>query len=369
MKKAVIPGIIFLLIISFYQSFSQSAERNWEEGELTWEDFKGEAFSSSPHVSELFTQLGYSATKKKFKDTSIYLFETRNYINPQISWVKEQYKTDKLLQYNQVIFNIMEVHRRRLQHELHRIYSIYMAEEKYRTHFAASTYEVKRLQEETNYGTDFLALESWDRRVKKELEALPYNIVPEIKNGNFGYGFQAGFGSGVFTNNLKDHFKPTFNFIFGFDFAFKNTILFLNGTLAGNRVKKEFIENDLTWAKDMKTNVAIMELSIGQSIIDNAKHKVTPFVGLGVLEFTAKDEELVDHKLVDSRLIYGINYDFKLRKFIRLTPPPFGTFREKSESSIRTKLYITSGKYDNLKGTSINLSVSYAIFGRIIKVQ
>lgn len=373
MKKAVIPGALLLfLIITFHHSFSQTTERHWEEGELTWNDFQGEAFLSSPHTSELNTQFGYSTAKKKLNDTTLYTFETRNYITPEISWVKEEYKSEELLRYNQVLFNIMELHRRRLQRTLHRIDNLYMAEEKYRTIFSAANYEVKRFQNDTDFGTDLSALEYWDNRIRKELNATPYEVVPELKDRKFGYGINAGFGSGIFTSNLGEHFTPTFNFIFGFEFAYKNTLLFLNGTLAGNRVKREFIENELAWSEDFKTHVAIIDVSLGQMILDNAKHKLTPFAGFGILEFTAANsaEEFDIYRMVNYGLIYGVNYDFKFRKTVRLTPPPaFGTFREKFESSIRVKLYVTSGRFEDMKGASINLAAGYALFGRVIDIE
>lgn len=366
----------YLIIVSFFYSLyslGQSNERMWEEGLLTWNDFRGNPFTSSPNASELNYQLSYSTTKKRIADTTLFTFQTKNYINPNISWVKENYKSDQLLKYNQVIFNILELHRRKLQSQLHRIDNMYLAEEKFRTQNQNCNYEIKRFQKDTKFGTDRYALEYWNRRIAQELEDNPFEIVPEISDKNFGYGMHAGFGTGILTGTISDFFTPTFNFMFGFDLAYKNTMLFLNGTLAGNRVKSEYIENGILWPQNLKTNVAVIDVSIGQAFIDNSKHKLTPFAGLGILEFSAANgegEAYKDHRIVNYGLIYGLNYDFKFKHGIRLTPSPYGaTFRDRTEQNVRLRLYITSAEYGDMKGTSINLTVGYSLFGRFISIN
>ena len=369
MKTTLLTFLLFLTVLCF----GQSDERQWEEGKLTWDDFKGEPFTSSTKASELNYQLSYSTTKKRIGDTTLFAFQTKNYINPNISWVKNAYKSDELLRYNQVIFNILELHRRRLQSQLHRIYNLNWAEEKLRTQYQNCNYEIKQFQNDTQLGTDESALEYWDQRIAQELKDNPFELVPEISDKNLGYGLNAGFGTGRLTGTISDSFTPTFNFMFGFDVAYKNTILFLNGTLAGNRVKSDYSEDGLLWPKDLKTNVAVLDVSIGQALIDNAKHKLTPFAGLGILEFTAANregEEYEDHRIVNYGLIYGLNYDFKFRKGIKLTPSPYGaTLKERTEQNFRVKLYVTTAEYENMKGISINLTVGYAVFGRIIEIK
>ncbi|MCX2745431.1 hypothetical protein OO013_16245 [Mangrovivirga sp. M17] len=365
-----------LLIFSFFVTlhcFGQSDERQWEEGKLTWNDFKGEPFESSPSASELSYQLSYSTTKKRIGDTTFFFFQTRNYINPYISWVKESEKSDQLLRYNQVIFNILELHRRELQEELHRINNTDLAENKFRTQYQKCNYEIKQFQHETNSGTDKSALVYWDKKITQKLKDNPFELIPEVSDRNFGYGINAGFGTGIMTGSISDFFSPTFNFVFGFDIAYKNTTLFLNGTLAGNRVKRDYTEDGFLWTKDLKTNVAIIDVSIGQTLIENSTHKLTPFAGLGILEFSVANNEgeaYEDHRIVNYGLIYGLNYDFKFRHAIRLTPSPFGAkYKERAEHNIRVRLYATSSEYENMKGTSINLTVGYALFGRIIKIK
>lgn len=370
MQKTLFVLSVFVLSL---RGFGQTNERSWEEGKLTWNDFRGEPFTSSPNGSEPSYHLSYSTIKRKFGDTVLLAFETRNYINPNISWVKDSGKSDRLLMYNQVTFNILELYRRRLQIMLHKIDDIYLAEEKFRTQYQSFDNEVKQFQKDTKFGTDHSALDYWEQRIRQELENSSFMLIPKISDRNFGYGMHVGLGTGVLTGTISDFFTPTFNFIFGFDLAYKKTILFLSGTLAGDRVRIDYTEDGLLWPKDLKTNVAVLDLSVGQTLIDNAQHKLVPFAGLGILEFSASDgegEAYADHRIVNYGLIYGLNYDFKFRKGIRLTPSTYGAaFQERTEHNIRVRLYATKAAYEGMMGSSINLTVGYSLFGRIIKVM
>ena len=311
--------------------------------------------------------------KKRVNDTTLRIFRTENYINQNLLWVKDSDKSDQLLKYNQVLFNILEIHRRRLQNELHRVNSVNMARETLRTHNQNSNYEIKQFQNDTKLGTDQSALEFWDQLTSRELHEYPFELVPQIVDRNFGYGLNTGFGRGVLTGSISDYFTPKINFMYGFDVAYKNTNLFLNGTLSRYRVKRDYTEDGMLWPENLKTNVAILDVSIGQTLIDNPNHKITPFVGFGLLEITAsrgKGELYEDHRITNYGLIYGLNYDYKFRKGIRLTPSHYGiTFRERVEQNIRVKLYVTPAVFENMRGASINLTIGYSLFGRAIRVH
>jgi len=367
---------VTLLLFSFILSipcFGQSSDRLWEEGELTWDDFKGEPFRLSPNSSELNYQMSYFPTKKRINNTTYLIYQTKNYINPNTSWVKESDKSFRLLRYNQVIFNILELHRRRLQAELQQVSQAFEAAEKFRTIYQNSTYEIRQFQDGTEMGTDASAIKLWDQMIDEKLKDYPIEWIPEVSERNFGIGLNAGFGTGVLTGAFSDFFRPSFNFIFGFDLAYKNTTLFLNGTVARSKVKRDFTEDGLLWPDDLSTNVAVIDVSIGQTLIDGPKHKLTPFAGLGILEFSAaknEGEQFEDFRIYNYGLIFGLNYDFKFRKRVRLTPSRYGTpFQERYEHNIRFKLYATSADFENIGGSSINLTIGYSLFGRIIGVD
>lgn len=365
--------VFFCLLISQVQSFCQRAERHWEDGILTWDDFRGEPPRLAMHGSELHYQITYSTGKLRFSDSALYVFITTNYMDPSLSWVKPEDRTDQLLKYNQALFNLTELHRRELQSELHRLENPFLAGERLRIQYEALNQEVRRLQEGTAYGADADAVDYWYVRIEDELKKHPYERVPVIKDRNFGYGMNAGFGTGRLTNELSDHFSGTFNFMYGFDIAFKKTVVFLNATLAGNKVKSAFEGPGGLWHTNMRTSAAMLDLSAGYPLVENSKHKLTPFLGFGFLELAAsnnKNDQYKDHRLNDTGIIYGLNYDFKFRKAVRLTPNIyFPKMKEKVENNIRVRLYILSGEFGDFRGTSVNVTVGYALFGRLLKIN
>jgi len=364
--------IIFLVFIS-YHCLSQDNERLWEQGKLTWDDFQAEPLFSSPNDSELSYQLSYSTTRTKSADTVILKFKTKNYINPKISWIKESQKSEKLLRYNQVIFNIIELNRRKLQYDLHRIESVYQSESVFNTHNENLNYDLRLFYEKTKSGNNLSDLDSLENKISRKLEANPLEIIPEFTEKNLGFGFNLGLGTGLFSGTINEYLSPTFNFIYGFDIAYKNAILFLNGSLSSSKVKRQFTENQLLWNEGIKTNIAILDVSLGYALVDNAKHKLTPYAGMGVFEVSVAENEgeaFNDHRITDFGLIYGLNYDFKFRKSLRFTPAPYANgYREKTENNIRARLYITHPNFENMNGTSINLAISYSFFGKIINIK
>jgi hypothetical protein len=366
MNKLTLLLIMVLCVNS--RVHSQSAKREWEQGKLKWSDFQSLPLRSSNMASELVYQISFVTEKTKFQDTVLFTFVTKNEMNPKYSWVKPEEKSDLLLRYNQVLFDAMEINRRRLQYDLLEMYDISQTNSILQGALSNCQNEIRKIQEETNFGRNKEAVVYWEFLINTTLLDLPLFRIPPFKESAFGYGLHVGLGVGNFSNTLSDYFSPTFNFLFGFDVALNNTILYLNGTLALNNVSSEFQDNGRTWPKDLKTNVAIIDVSLGQNIINNGKHRLTPFVGLGILEFTASQDkdQFEDYRLVDYGVIYGINYDFKFRKTIKLIPS-FGGIRENTNQSIRTRLYILSSQFEKFKGTSINLTVSYSFFSRVIK--
>ncbi|MDH6312498.1 hypothetical protein M2137_001269 [Parabacteroides sp. PFB2-10] len=363
MKKVLI--IILIGLISSCELVAQEYKKNWSEGALTWNDFIERR--NSQGVSELKYFLGYHARKQKFGDTTVVRNMAEAYIDRESSWINPEYKTEQFLRYNQVIFDIVEIYKRRLQLELDGASSIFDTESKLYATYAYCTNEIEQFQLESADGFNLEAIEFWEQIVSNELNRYTEKSIPEFKNRSFGYGLHAGIGAGTFSGSIADHFSPTFNFMFGFDFAYKRSIFYLNGTLAGGKVRKDYLSNDY-WYEDQNFGLAVIDISYGYAFLDNKKFKLAPFAGLGITELSAtnKNDKENGLRLVDYNVIFGLNADYKLRKKINLT----SAIKEKVETSIRARLYVTRANFDpNLKGYSINLTVGICGFGNMIRLQ
>lgn len=361
--------IIFIGLFLSTGLKAQKYQKDWDEGKLTWQDFSEK--ESNQGISELKYFLGYNTDKQQYGDTTVLRNKARCYIDRNLSWINPAYKKEQYLRYNQVIFDIVEIHRRRLQFELDRVNSLYGIEGKFNYIYTLCNNEIDKFNKESNGGQNVSTIKIWEQKTSKELKLQPDNEIPEFENENFGYALHAGFGSGFFTSSLGEHFAPTFNFMFGFDFAYKKSILYLNGTLAGDKVKKDYL-SDKSWYEGQRANVAIIDVSYGYALIDNENIKISPFAGLGITEFTGenKDDKENGLRIVDYNMIFGVNTDYKIRTRLKLVPNPYFGVKEKVETSIRARLYVTRANYyEDLHGYSINLTIGLCGFGNMINLK
>ena len=319
MKKPTYFSILFLLIIS--NTLAQYQERNWEKGELNWNDFKGNALKNSELSSKINYRLIHTTNNKEINDTLYVLYNTKNFMLPRISWVKQEYKNEKTLRYNQVIFNIVELQRRKMISELHRVNKFSDAETISLVKNELAKEQIDQFITDSSQGENEDIMNKWHDEINQKLEAQPYELIPNYKIGNFGIGFNFGLESKIFAGDLKGHFTPSFGFNYGLNFAFKKVYHSLNFGLGFNKVKKEFT-NERVWPKDLKTTNSFFNLSLGYPIFDSKKIRITPFLGAGFYEIKVYDIEkhpfFKNHKISNSSLMYGIETDFLLSRSLEL---------------------------------------------------
>ena len=346
---------------------AQDYKKEWRDGKLTWADFIER--TGEKGVSELRYFFGYNTGSQEYNNIVVKKYIVQAYVDRNLSWVDPQYKTEQYLRYNQVIFNIIEIHRRRLQAEVDRVGYLFEIEGKFNIIQSSCTNEIDKFQWESSGGHNFNSIVFWEQKTSYELNVYSEKLIPEFENRSFGYALHAGLGGGYFTGSIGEYFNPSFNFIFGFDFAYKKSILYLNGTLAGCKVKKDYF-SDKNWYEKQNVGLAIIDVSYGYAFLDNKKLKLSPFVGLGITELTGqnKDNKEAALRLVDYNVIFGLNADYKIRTTINIAPN-MGV-KEKVETSIRTRLYITKADFaPDLNGYSINLTVGLCGFGNMIRVK
>lgn len=367
----MIKKIISVLMVLFLYSgliAQELKKKEWNEGKLSWQDFTER--DGSLAISELKYFIGYNTEKEKIGDTIVERIKAIGYMDQNFSWISPAFKINQYLRYNQVIFDIVEIHRRRLQYELDRVNSFYELEGKLNVIYSSCNLEVERFKKESNEGRLISAIDFWEHSTTEGLKPYSMSKIPAYENRNFGYGMHGGFGTGVFTGSLAEHFSPTFNFIFGFDFAYKKSIFFLNGSVGFNKVKKEYA-SAINWNKGQRTNVAIVDISYGYPLVDNKSIKLSPFIGLGVTQIAeVKKEQEKELRMTDYNFIFGLNTDFKLRTRLSFVPNPILGIKEKLETAIRARLYVTRANYhEDLKGYSVNLSLGFSGFGNKIRMK
>ncbi len=357
------------LILSVFVS-AQEYKKEWKEGRLSWEDFSER--ENATFASYLQYDIFYKPERSKFGDTTIYRIVAYCTMDRQLSWVDRDLKSDELLRYNQVIFDIVEKYRRKLEVDLNSLSFNLGAEEMFHRLIGQCRRDISQLETTTNHGRDLTSLPVFEERIAKELQyIIPDPEIPHFNVGKLGYGVHIGLGSGYFTGSLGDHFTPVYDLIFGFDVAWGRITLFLNATLGFDKVKLDY-RPDLYWHKGQRTNVAIGEASLGYAVIDNKDFKLAPFAGYGFTEFSHvtfvdKNRTQTDIQMSDGNIIFGVNADYKRKTILTLAPSYFRR-GERTVFSFRARLYVAKADYfADLKGYSINFSLGVCGFGNMLK--
>ncbi len=354
-------------LVIFAQLTVLAAGRQWEDGPLTWNDFQGEPLSMGSLTSELSYQLSYVNTRSQVRDTTVMGFKTRNSINRKSSWVGQNYRTGDVLRYNQILFDILELHRRFLQYELNRIENVVVAEEKLRTQYDLCNVAITQFRQESEMGLNVAALDYWEKLIKGRLEANPLEILPDVEMRDFGFNMHGGMGAGVLTSSLHDDFSNPILFGYGFDLMYKKSVFALNAVLGSNKTNHEVIGKDFTWPGDLSTTIAMLDLSAGYTIYEKGSHRLVPNAGLGIFEFSVagNDEQYKKQTEVKFGLSYGLTYDFKFKHMLNLIPSPFlSRSKEFSDHAIRVRLDVRPGSLNTSSGTSVSFTVGYALLGR-----
>jgi hypothetical protein len=369
MKKTFL--FTFLLFILFVNISAQESDfKYWQEGKLTWNDFKGE--TGFPLLdSELKYFLTYGSEKQKFNDTTVYRIAAKGYIDRDLSWSKTFKKTDQNLAYFQVVFDIVELHRRGLQNKLDRLEVVYNAENELRSAMYNCEKTLADFKKESQQGADTIVVQRWQKTIQTELGTTAGKSIPAFTKRNFGYGMHAGFGKGFNTGTIKDNFPSTFNFIFGFDVAYKDVTLFLCGTLGSSKADQSY-NGEINIPKGERAGVAIGDVSLGYPVLNKAKFKLMPFAGLGFLEYSEKPEpdETNYKSMAATGYLFGLNTDYKFRKGLSFFPETFFQKREYVEFTLRARLYVAHANLSpDMKGFSINLTLGLNMAGNYIRIS
>lgn len=364
--KYIFISIILALI--FTSSIcSQEFKREWKKGKLTWDDFSEKDYDYSS--TELNYFFGYKSDKQRFHDTILIRNFATIYMDKNLSWVNPQQKTEQNLKYNQVVFDIIELYRRKLQHELDISKSESTTDYQFSFIFESLKTKLNDFRNESKNGNNLNSISKWENQIAIELMEYPTYNVPEFLESNFGYGLYLALGTGAFSGLLNKYFSQSFNLLYGFDFSYKKFMLFLNASLSAGKVSQSYLPNNQITSNKRTTN-AIIDFSFGYVVLNKSKLKLTPFVGWGITEININDESDLhnDFRLSDGNIIFGLNADYKLWKKINLVPNLLFNIKEKVETSIRARLYVSKVYYySDLNGYSINLGIGISGFGNIIK--
>ncbi|WP_018620960.1 hypothetical protein [Spirosoma luteum] len=319
--------------------------------------------------SEFYYQIGYEV-----HPTSLFgqpAIESFCLMFRNMSWVSKTAQNERTLVYNQVLFDLVEVHTRQMKAKLialgfDRRFKQRARQIEYLTNSELGD-EVNRFRSETGGGDDVLALERWEKQIVQRLHDVP-DLVSTYHSSKIGFGMFVGGGGILATGPLAQTFSPAGGIAFGIDIALRQTILMVHPTLYTGTLRAGFSHQNQTWDKDLPVRPRLLEVGLGQVVLDVPRIRLMPYVGYLLLDLAARDrsdERYRGLSLVSHMPTAGIVFDFKLGDNTRKPDHSDDSFL-----FIRTKVsYSPILNAKPFSGGLLNLQVGFGGFGRTRKVN
>ncbi|NVK53571.1 MAG: hypothetical protein HWD85_11600 [Flavobacteriaceae bacterium] len=356
--------ILILILATSLQLTAQEYRKYWKDGKLTWNDFQG------THTKNSTTNLAYTLsyhTDKKLLDNVLYfgLFADA-YMDKALSFTHPNFRNNANLAYNQVIFNLIEISKRKLQKELMLLDNIYQSSSLLMDTKSQLQKRILDFQEESNNGLMSEITEKWKLITEKELAEIPIFNLPDYKKSNWTYGLYGGLNYGIQAGDFKDIFNNTLALSFGFEFSYHRVLLGLNMSLTNSKLNKDLQDNLLFIPKGEKSTISMFNLTVGYPLYETNKLKIAPFVGYGSTALGETGDKKNKTETTTSTSIFGLNFDFKNRKRVNFTPMLLN-IREEGNSYIRAQFFMAKSNFNpNLSGYSFHIGIAYGIEGRFL---
>lgn len=319
--------------------------------------------------SEFYYQLGYEVRPTSlWSEPAIdaYCLMFRN-----LSWISETAKDQRTLAYNQVLFDLVEIHARQMKAKLialrvDRHFKQQAKQIEYLTNSELGA-EVNRFRGETGGGDDVQALQRWQKQVAQRLYDTP-DLVTMYHSSKVGFGVFVGGGGALPTGPLAETLTPPGGMTVGLDIAFHRTALLLHTTQYAAHLTQSFTHQNQSWETGMHVKPTLFEIGLGHFIYDSPRTRLLPYVGYRLLDLAPRDrndERYKGFSLINHAPVVGLIFDFKLGdNSIKpdLSQENFWFVRTKlSFSPVQTTSPFTGGL--------LNLQIGLGGFGRIRKVS
>ena len=240
MKSKLLAALAASLVVGTLSAQTiEQANRTWEAGKLSWDEFQGEINSDTTINLFSYKVLLDRAVEKVGNTTYIYSKFTP-YFDQTESWTLPRFKNDAMLQYNQIMFDMLELYCRRATIDYNRNEGEYSQEQIASFYRSQLAKRVKELDEATRRGTDASQLPYFETGVALDLERTRFNpaaLVEDVPIDYFGE-FYVG-ATGHFP--ISDYYNHAFGLNLGFGFGWNRHLWEIDMTLGfGSKAKTDF---------------------------------------------------------------------------------------------------------------------------------
>lgn len=373
--KRLIPILLLLLIT--LTATAQNDRRFWSDGPLTWSDFTVVPTSSHPGSSLQYV-LAYMPVCETIYDCGkegvgipSHFYRAQAWMVSSSLYVTEGQQTDFLLRYNQLVFNMLEVERRKLQQSLATYTTTVPNNILWRTQEADEylSKRIKLLNEMVVEASDTALLPFYEDQVAKELSQWPAVYVPQYSPLPFGYGVYVGLGATGSTGSLGKAFGPGIGINLGFDFSYKRHYFILDATLGYCRVRQTLALNDgknASFTSGTNASFSLINFGYGFHLVDNCQLQLTPFVALGIQDYSFGSSKEGGLSYARPEPVVGIQFRRHFRQ--SRTFPSYNDSRSRHESelnriSLQCRLLAAYSSFPELESSpaGITFGVQFAV--------
>jgi len=150
----------------------------WEASrKLTWDDFKGPIPPDATSAATTASGIAYQYSANHMHHEIKLDFEVTAFFYPNESWYKPDVCDARILQHEQLHFDISEVFARRMRMKLRNTSFTENVKSEIREIYKETLKELEELQDqydwETNFSINIEAQERWNNQIREALERLP----------------------------------------------------------------------------------------------------------------------------------------------------------------------------------------------------
>lgn len=367
---------ILLIFCTLFCSFGLYAQNS---STLSWRDFKGKPKLRASEPSNLAYKMCYKLKSIHFHDTVVHKYLAYSQLKPHKSWVLPEYKTPTHLKYEQVIHNLVQLQIQRFKMNIsgNQVVLGGLIQMKHEYRFEANR-QIAEFKQLSQYGLDTMVVENWLKKTNGQIVKEQPFMMPNFAKENMGVGEYLLIGGGMFTNGLGTYFSPyAISVNLGLEFVFKQHLFVLENMFGYAKMKKKYGESVSIWGEGNKIAIAMPSLSYGYILLDNEKHKLSPFIGMGIMGISpnTRDSSIIAQhiSMANYTILGGMSYDYKFKKTLMLSSVYDDRVRKYNylfnEFSIRTRFYVTKANFNStLNGFSLNFSVGISGFMRSVRL-
>ncbi|SDR66446.1 hypothetical protein SAMN05216503_0163 [Polaribacter sp. KT25b] len=362
MKKYFV--FIILLALTFTINSQEEYRKYWKDGKLTWDDFQAQPTQNNP--TYLAYVLMYQTDKKVIDDVTYYGVFSDAYIDKSLSFVHHNLKDEHHLDYNQVIFNLVEIHKRKLQKRIYTSNNIYEVNPLFSDSKSQLEREVYNFQQEGNYGIQQDVTAQWLLKTSEELATSPSFIIPDFRKSNWTYGLYGGVDFGFYGDTYNEVFNNTIAMSLGFEFSYKKVFMGLNMNFTNSKLNTDLIDDSFLITEGERSTIGLLNGYVGYPVYETKKFRIMPFAGYGLTFLSEAGNEDNKQETSAATSVFGVNFDLKNKKKVNFTPSLFD-IREEGNSYFRARIFMSNSNFNpNLKGYSFNIGLYYGIEGRLL---